>query len=602
MNSFLKNLPNNPGVYQMFAANGNVLYVGKAKDLKKRVSSYYQKTLLSIKTVALMRHVVKVEVIVTGSENEALLLESNLIKQLKPRYNIVLRDDKTYPYIYLSTHHAYARIDFYRGKRRQEDGKYFGPFPSASIVRETLVILQKIFKIRSCSDNFFANRTRPCLQYQIQRCTAPCVGYVTPEDYAQSVRLAELFLEGKNDEIINQLTRKMETASTNLAFEQAAKYRDQLIKLRRIQVSQIISTEGGNIDVVAVKKQQGVACVNMLYVRGGRVIGSKPYFPETPAESIESEIISAFLAQYYLNPIRTSQIPHEIIVSDEPEDRTWLMQVLSQQCGKKINILPKVRQDRYQWLKMAINNAEFALSHHLSTQESYYQRFEALQKVLGLEALPQRIECFDVSHTMGEATVASCVVFNNNGPLKQEYRRFNIKDITKGDDYAALYQAIMRRYLRLKTANKPLPDLLFIDGGKGQLKQAEKVLEELQISSVFMLGIAKGPQRKAGLETLILSTSHQELHLPPDSLALHLIQQVRDEAHRFAITGHQQQRAKKSRSSVLEQIEGVGAKRRMELLRYFGGIQELRSATVDEIAKVKGISQTLARKIFDALH
>lgn len=601
MSDFLKTLPDKPGIYQMYSAIGKILYVGKAKNLKKRVSSYYQQKQQSLKTQTLMRHVVRVEVIVTSNEYEALLLENNLIKKFKPRYNILLRDDKSYPYIYLSTDHSYARIDFYRGKIKKEEGRYFGPYPSVPAVRETLNFIQKIFKIRSCTNTFFANRTRPCLQYQIQRCTAPCVGYISETQYAQSVQLAKLFLEGKNSKIVEELTKKMEAASANLEFEQAVRYRDQLISLRRMQAQQVVSTDKGDVDVVAVLKEQGVACVHMLYIRGGRVIGSKPYFPEIPPESEEIEILSAFLTQYYLNPIRISQIPEMIIINYALEDEGWLEKALSQQANKKIHIFHNVRQERQQWLQMTINNAQLALKNHLSNQITLYQRFETLQKELSLEALPQRMECFDVSHTMGDETVASCVVFDQTGPLKQEYRRFNIHGITKGDDYAALFQALLRRYTRLKTEEMPLPDILLIDGGKGQLAQAEKALEELQVKGVFMLGIAKGPGRKAGLETLILSTGRQEVHLSPDSPALHLLQHIRDEAHRFAITGHRQQRAKKSKQSPLEQIEGVGPQRRLALLRYFGGLQEIRNASVKQIMKVKGISSALAQKILDAL-
>lgn len=585
----------------MINAKGQVLYVGKAKNLKNRVSSYFRSKNLTPKNQVLMPQVDHVEVIVTNSEAEALLLENNLIKKLKPKYNILLRDDKSYPYIYLSSHKKFPSLAVYRGSKKGA-GEYFGPYPSAGSVRETLSLLQKIFKIRSCTDTFFNNRTRPCLQYQIKRCTAPCVNTISLEDYQQSVHHARLFLQGKDQEVIHELMNKMTDASEQRQYELAAKYRDQISSLRRIQEQQYITANKGDIDVIAVVLRENMACVQVLTIRGGRMLGGKAYFPIIPQQANESEIIEEFVRQYYLNQVRSMQIPNIVILSYPFDEEAAIIEYLSEKRGSKVLLLSNVKAQRAQWLNLAIKNASIALDAHLSQKLNQYQRFEALQKALKLENLPNRIECFDISHTMGESTVASCVVFDKSGPVKRDYRRYNISGIQAGDDYAALRQAIMRRYKKLKTAEGVLPDILFIDGGKGQLRQAEEVMEELQIQGVLLVGVAKGPGRKAGLEKLFFPGDKTPVHLPADSLALHVIMHIRDESHRFAITGHRQQQAKKRRISTLEQIEGIGAQRRQALLKRFGGLQELSRVSVEEIMKVPGISKKLAQQIYNTLH
>lgn len=599
--SYLKNTPSLPGVYQMFDANGNILYVGKARNLKKRLASYFSRTITDSKTQTMIEQLGQITVTVTSSDNEALLLESNLIKELKPRYNILLRDDKSYPFLFLTAHTDFPRLDFHRGPRIAP-GLYFGPYPSAAAVRETLATLQKIFKIRQCSDSFFANRSRPCLQYYIKRCTAPCVGYIDPPHYLKNVELAVLFLQGKNTQVIDELVKQMEDASSALDFETAARIRDQIVSLRRIQEKQYIHSYHGNTDVIAISSAAGIAVIYVLTIRSGRLIGSKSYFPNMPKNSSDVEVLSAFLPQYYLNPIRSEALPESVLLNIELPEKEWIQDALSEKLNKKIVFKDQVRGKNRQWIKMASTNAQQVLNSHLAGKASVYRRLEALQKVLGLANIPQRLECFDVSHTMGEATVASCVVFNTEGPLKKDYRRFNIKGITEGDDYAALHQALTRRYTKIKTGEGELPDILFIDGGKGQLHQAEAVLEELQVSGVLLIAIAKGEGRKPGLETLFISGRTEPLHLPHDSLALHLIQQIRDEAHRFAITAHRKKRAKTRTKSLLEEIPGIGAKRRKQLLNQFGGMQELLRASVEDIAKVQGISHSLAQKIYDLLH
>lgn len=596
---FLKHLSNQAGVYQMLGAAGEVLYVGKARNLKKRVSSYFRDQ-SSIKVSSLVKQIKNIEVIVTRSDTEALLLENNLIKKYKPRYNILLRDDKSYPYIVLTDHKEFPRLDFYRGKKR-EKGKYFGPFPSAGAVRDTLNFLQKVFQLRSCQDDFFKNRTRPCLQYQIKRCTAPCVGYITPEDYQQDVNRALMFLEGKNQELVAELAHKMENAAENLDFELAAHYRDQITKLRQIQQPSIMANNDNDVDVFAVQVQNGSACVEVLTIRMGRVLGGKAFFPKIPEQNSAEEILAAFIPQYYLTNPGVHEIPQQIVLSHKIEDAAWIAEALSESAERKIIITTQPRGERARWLEIASRTAHQSLTTHLADRFSVEQRLQALQELLGLENMPQRIECFDISHSQGEATVASCVVYDEQGIKKSDYRRFNIEGVTPGDDYGAMYQALTRRYLHVKTSEGRLPDVLLIDGGKGQLSQAEKVLEELQISEICVVAIAKGPLRKAGFEKLFRSGNHEIIPVHSDSLALHLLQQIRDEAHRFAITGHRGQRAKARKVSSLEAIPGIGAKRRRELLRLFGGLQELKRATVEEIAKVPGISKELAQRIYEAL-
>ncbi len=595
--AFLRSLTSKPGVYRMVDGEGVVLYVGKAGNLKKRVSSYFRSSGLAPKTQALMQQVGNVEVTVTNTEGEALLLENHLIKELRPRYNVLLRDDKSYPYIFISAGEAFPRLAFHRGPKRAQ-GRYFGPYPSAGAVRDSLSLLQKLFPVRQCEDSFFRNRSRPCLQYQIKRCTAPCVGFVDHETYMRDVRHAEWFLEGKSAQVIDELVKRMEAASENLDFEQAARYRDQIQNLRRIAERQYIAGEGGDLDVVACAVEGGMACVQVFFFRAGRNLGNKAFFPQVPAGAEPGEVLEAFMPQYYLD----KEVPPEILISHDFEDAELLARVLAERAQRRVALRPRVRGERARWLQLALHNAEHALAARLASRSGMQQRMEALQEALSLEQVPTRLECFDISHTMGEATVASCVVFGAEGPLKSDYRRFNIADITPGDDYAAMRQALNRRYTRLKKGEGKLPDVLLIDGGKGQVTQARDVLEELQVEGVTIAGVAKGPDRRPGLETLFLSDLQHPIILPQDSAALHLIQQIRDEAHRFAITGHRQRRSRARNTSVLETIPGMGPKRRQVLLKQFGGLREIARAGVEDLASVQGISRDLAQKIYDAFH
>lgn len=598
--TFLANLPTRPGVYRMFDEAGEVLYVGKAKSLKSRVSSYFRTTALDSKTMALVARINNVETTVTGSETEALLLEQSLIKEYRPPYNIVFRDDKSYPYIFLSTEDDYPRLAFHRGAQKRK-GRYFGPFPSAYSVRDSLNILQKVFLVRQCEDTFFKNRTRPCLQYQIKRCSGPCCDLIAKEDYAEDVENAVLFLEGKSNVVMQDYANKMEAASKALEFEKAAHYRDQLGHLRKIQEQQYVVGNQGDIDVLAVVMGPGGVCVLVMFIRGGRMLGNKTYFPKTRLDEDEPAVLTAFLPQYYLGENAGRETPPELVVNAAIEDKLLLEEALTLQAGRKVLISDNVRSHRKRWVQLAETNARQSLGTHLANRNNLEQRFTSLTQALSLDEVPERLECFDISHSSGEATVASCVVFDQNGPLKSDYRRFNIEGITPGDDYAAMSQALSRRYTRIKKGEGKLPDILFIDGGKGQLREAEKIFEELQIEGVTLVGVAKGPTRKAGLESLIVSGG-PELNLPPDAPALHLIQHIRDESHRFAITAHRQRRGKKRTESVLEGIEGVGPKRRRALLRHFGGTAQVQSASVDELAKVEGISKVMADQIYATLH
>lgn len=596
--AFLRNLTTRPGVYRMLGADGCVLYVGKAGNLKKRVASYFRAPGgLPPKTRALMQQVVSVEVTVTNTEGEALLLENHLIKELRPRYNVLLRDDKSYPYIFLSSEDEYPRLTFHRGAKR-EPGRYFGPYPSAGAVRESLSLLQKLFPVRQCENSFFRNRSRPCLQYQIKRCTAPCVGFVERDDYMRDVRHAEMFLEGRSAQVIDELVARMEQASAALEFEQAARYRDQIASLRRVAERQYVAGEGGDLDVVGCVVEAGMACVQVFFFRGGRNLGNKAFFPQIPEDADAGDVLSGFLAQYYLD----KDVPAEILVSRPFADAELLAQVLAERAGRKVALRTRVRGERARWLQMAQSNAEHALHARLASRSGTQQRLEALRDALNLDQVPLRLECFDISHTMGEATVASCVVFGAEGALKSDYRRFNIHDIAPGDDYAAMRQALTRRYTRLKQGESKMPDVLLIDGGKGQVRQARDVLEELQVEGVTIVGVAKGPERRPGLETLFLSDQSTPIILPEDSAALHLIQQIRDEAHRFAITGHRQRRSRARNTSVLETIPGMGPKRRQRLLKQFGGLREIARAGVEDLASVQGISRELAQRIYDAFH
>ena len=598
--AFIKRLPSRPGVYRMFGEDGGILYVGKAKNLKNRVSSYFRSNALDSKTMALVSRIHNVETTVTGSETEALLLEQSLIKESRPPYNIVFRDDKSYPYILLTTADEYPRLAFHRGAQKKK-GRYFGPFPSAYSVRDSLNILQKVFQVRQCEDTFFKNRARPCLQYQIKRCSGPCCDLISPEDYAEDVQHAAMFLEGKNNAVMQAYANKMEDASAKLEFEKAAHFRDQIGHLRKIQEQQYVVGNQGDIDVHAVIINPGGVCVLVMFIRGGRMLGNKTFFPKTRLDENESEVLAAFLPQFYLSGTGGRETPPEVVVNAKIEDKFVLEEALTNQSGHKVMISDNVRSHRKRWVDLAVTNAEQSLGSHMASRNNLQQRFQSLQEALSLEEMPGRLECFDISHTSGEATVASCVVFDQNGPLKSDYRRFNIDGITPGDDYAAMSQALKRRYTRIKKGEGLLPDILFIDGGKGQLSEAEKILEELQIEGVTLVGIAKGPERKAGLETLIVSGG-PEFNMAPDNPGLHLIQHIRDESHRFAITAHRNRRGKKRTESVLEGIDGVGPKRRRALLRHFGGSAQVASAGLEELAKVEGISRILAEHIYATLH
>lgn len=595
--AFLATLTSHPGVYRMLDVRGKVIYVGKARNLKKRVSSYFASKPQTAKTMAMLEQVANVEVTVTGSEIEALLLECNLIKQQRPRYNVMLRDDKSFPYIHLSTGHPFPRFSFYRGAKRLP-GRFFGPYPNAYAVRETLLALQKLFRVRPCEDTFFANRSRPCLQFQIKRCSAPCVGEIAREAYAQDVADAIKVLEGRDQELIGELAQRMDEAATRLEFERAARLRDRIQAVKGIQASQSMNARGdGDLDVIAMAEQAGQVCVSIVFVRGGRNLGTANFFPK-PGIAEREALLASFVTQYYL----AHEAPAEIVVDGEIEEGELVAQSIAQRVSHPVSVRSNVRGQRARWLDMARNNAELGLRMRQTSEATLQAQLQALQHVLGLPAPPQRMECFDISHTMGEATVASCVVFGSEGPLKADYRRFNIEGLTPGDDYGALRQAITRRYARIKRGEVPLPDVLFIDGGENQLAVAREVLNELDIREVALVGVAKGADRKAGQERLFLAGQSAATILPADSAALHLIQRIRDEAHRFAITGHRQRRAKARRESVLEAIAGLGPRKRRDLLQQFGGMQGLKRAGVDDIAHVKGIGEPLAELIFATLH
>ena len=597
--SFLKSLTTRPGVYQMYDAEKKLLYVGKARNLKNRVGSYFRASGLTEKTMALVARIDDIQVTVTSTEVDALLLEHNLIKTQQPPYNILLRDDKSYPYIFLSSQDEYPRLSLHRGAKRRK-GEYFGPYPSAGAVRESLHFLQKVFKMRQCEDSYFKNRSRPCLQHQIGRCTAPCVELVSQEEYAQQVDNTRLFLRGKSQQLMDRLADDMEQSAANLEYEQAAVFRDQLGHLQQVQASQGIEGVTGDLDIAAAIVAGGRACVQVLFVRGARVLGSKTYYPPLRLQENAAQVLAAFIPQYYLGGLRG--IPQEIIVNEAPEDSATLAKALSVQAERAVKLRSKVRDARARWLQLAVQTAETNLQSHLAGRQNVHERLQALQDLLKLPELPGRMECFDISHSSGEATVASCVVFDQNGPRKSDYRKFNIEGITGGDDYAAMQQALERRYKRLKSGEAPLPDILFIDGGKGQVSQAMSVLEELQLTGIEVIGIAKGVTRKAGFETLLDGATGVERQLRGDSPALHLIQHIRDEAHRFAITGHRARRDKARRRSALEDIPGVGAKRRRDLLRHFGSAQAVENANLEELKKIAGISATMAQQIYDHLH
>jgi excinuclease ABC subunit C len=596
--SFLRTLTHRPGVYRMLNDKHKVIYVGKARDLKKRVSSYFHRTQTSAKTAAMMELVAHVEVTVTNTEAEALLLEYTLIKQHKPKFNVILRDDKSYPYIHVSTDHDFPRLRFHRGPRKGK-GRYFGPYPSTSSVRQTLNELQKLFLIRNCRDTFFQNRTRPCLQYQIRRCTGPCVGLVSKDDYAEDIGAAIQFLEGRNRSVTDTFVARMDAASAAQEYEQAARFRDQISRLKEIEARQLVSRSAGkDLDIIGFASNGAIHCVTVLFIRNGAVIGSRDHFPRSQGEVDKQKVLNSFVAQYYLG----RDTPAEIITDTEIEDRELLEAELSARAGRKVAIRNRVRGDRQRWLDMARTNAEQGLNLKVASNATIRRQFAALGEALELEDPPERLECFDVSHTSGEATVASCVVFNMAGPMKSDYRRFNLKPAAAGDDYSAMAEALKRRYARIRKGEVPMPDVLFVDGGKGQLAEAMTVLDELELDWLQVVAVAKGRARKPGAERLFLPGRRSALQLSPDSPALLLVQQIRDEAHRFAIMGHRQRRAKSRNTSRLEQIPGLGPKKRRELLRQFGGLQGVIGAGVDDLVKVRGIGRTLAETIYNDLH
>ncbi|PPK76633.1 excinuclease ABC subunit C [Methylobacter tundripaludum] len=595
--AFLKNLTTRPGIYKMFNDQGEIIYIGKAKNLKNRVSSYFKKQTASTKQQAMVARIANIEVTVTHTEGEALLLECQQIKRHKPRYNICLRDDRSYPYIFLSSEHDFPQITLHRGAKKRK-GKYFGPYPGIGAIKESLKLLQRIFPIRQCDDSIYNNRSRPCLQHQIERCTAPCVGLIDKAAYAQDVDSTVLFLEGKGGLLIDQLIVKMEQAAAKLEYERAAGFRDQILKLRSVLEKHFVHGERGDVDIIACATKAGVACVQVFFIRNGQHLGNKVFFPKITDEHDPAVIVQAFIPQYYLD----KQVPHELIVSHQPEEDELLMEVLAVQAKHAVAISHNVRGERLKWLQMACTNAENSLLSKLSDKQGIYARFLSLQEELGCTELPKRLECFDISHTQGDQTVASCVVFDREGPVKSAYRRFNIEGITGGDDYAAIHQAVFRRFKRLKQGEHTAPDILLIDGGKGQVHEAQKALAELDINNVMIVGVSKGPDRKPGMEKLILVDQEQPIDIKPGASGLLLIQHIRDEAHRFAITGHRQRRGKAKKQSAMEAIPGLGPKRRQILLKQFGGLQGISQAGVDALCSVDGISRHLAQRIYELFH
>ena len=597
---FLALLPSLPGVYRMKNAKGVVIYVGKARDLKKRVSSYFVKRHASPRTTLMVSYIMAIETTVTRSESEALLLENNLIKSLAPRYNVLFRDDKSYPYI-MVTGHAFPQIRFYRGAHTKPN-RYFGPFPSTWAVRETLQHLQKVFKLRTCDDSVYNHRSRPCLLHQIGRCSAPCVGLVDMASYQRDINNAELFLLGKENEVLDQLNQKMEAAATTLQFEMAAGFRDQIRSLQRVLTKQFVeSSSERDVDVIAAAEVFGTWCVNLVMIRGGRHLGDKSFFPGNAGDADLQLILNAFIAQHYI----TQTPPAQLIIDGNLDTSEW-QDTLSEIAGHRVTVVTRPTGDGKKWMAMASKNAGFAIEQRLAETASQEKRLLSMREVLQMDSL-ERVECFDISHTMGEATVASCVVFDGGAMQPSQYRLYNIAGITPGDDYAAMRDVLLRRYKKIvdrpaDEANSRLaPDLVLIDGGKGQLGIAEEVMNELGLGDIQLIGVAKGEERKPGLETLIFGGSRRELHLPKDNAGFHLIQQIRDEAHRFAITGHRARRAKKRNSSRLEDIIGVGPKRRKALLAQFGGLQGVISASIDDLASVEGISRYMAETIYNEL-
>ena len=595
---FLKSVPHQPGVYRMLNAAEQVIYVGKAKDLRARLNSYFRANVDSVKTRSLVNQIAQVEFTLTHSETEALILENNLIKQYMPRYNVLLRDDKSYPYI-LITSHKHPRISSHRGPRKVA-GQYFGPYPNAGAVWQSLKTLQKIFPIRQCEDGFYRARTRPCLQYQLKLCSAPCVGKISDDDYQQQVRLASLFLQGKDQQVIDNLVQDMAAASDDLRFEVAAQLRDKIIALRKVQEQQSVSGEHDELDVIGFAYSHGVAAIHVLFIRDKKVLGSKTYFPKVPAETTDKEILSAFLLQFYLDGYGTQQMPKEIVLADELPEAENVAAAISEIAGRKVRIIHAKRGEKAQYLSLAEKNARQACDNRQSLAQKMALRYQELQQLLQLVSPIERMECFDISHTMGQATIASCVVFDGQGPHKAEYRRYNVSGITAGDDYAAMRFALDKRYSKLQDQTK-IPDVIFIDGGQGQLNIAIEQFSHWPHEKMpLLVGVAKGTSRKPGLETLVLAQSGRSINLASDAPALHLIQQIRDEAHRFAITGHRNKRGKALVKSPLEQVKGIGEKRRQALLQYLGGLQGVMRASVAELSSVPGISKAQAEKIYQA--
>jgi excinuclease ABC subunit C len=594
--TLIAGLPHQPGVYRMLDAGHNVLYVGKARDLRKRVASYFQKSDHGPRTQIMLSQVAGVEVTVTSSEGEALLLENNLIKSLAPRYNILFRDDKSYPYLMIGGGQC-PRLGFHRGAL-DPDNTYYGPFPSASAVRESIQLLQKVFRLRTCEDSVFQNRSRPCLLHQIRRCSAPCVGLIGPEEYGADVKNAALFMEGREDDVLTRLADRMQEASDRHEYERAAIHRDQIKSLSGVQQTQYVDTaKSADVDAVACVMESDVACVNLVMVRNGRYLGDRSFFPEHAEAHSPDDVVGAFLAQHYLQAPAPS-----VIVIEAGAGVDDLAAVLTQHAGRPVQIVTRPQTERRAWLEMAARNAELALAQRTRERGTQESRLAAMREALALSPGVQRIECFDVSHTMGEAPVAACVIYDQLRMRNGEYRRYNITGVTPGDDYGALRSALQRRYERVTRGEGIVPDLLLIDGGKGQVAVAKEVLAELGLSDVYLIGVAKGPERKPGREELVLAAGERTIRLPSDHPGLHLIQQIRDEAHRFAITGHRARRAKARVTSTLEGIPGVGAKRRRQLLERFGGLRGVASASIEDLAQVEGISRILAERIYRDLH
>lgn len=596
---FVKDLTNQPGVYRMYNAKQEVIYVGKAKNLQRRVASYFRAQIDSVKTRSLVKQIAHMDVTVVHSETEAFILENNYIKKYKPRYNVLLRDDKSYPFIFLSAH-QHPRLGIHRGSRKPP-GEYFGPYPSAWAVRESLRTMQRIFPIRQCEDSYYRARSRPCLQYQLKRCSAPCVsGHISAQDYAEQVNYVRLFLQGKNQQVIDALVAQMEQASANLEFEKAAVRRDQINALRTVSEQQGVSGEQQELDVFGFAYRNGIASIQGLFVRDNMLLGSKAFYPKVPTEMGREEVFQAFLLQFYLAGNKT--IPAQIVLPLKLAEEQQIVQLLSAEAGHKVRFFQGVREEKRRYLQLANTNAEQALQAQQNNQKALFARYLQLEQVLDFERPVQRMECFDISHTSGQQTVASCVVFNRDGPYKADYRRYNIEGITPGDDYAAMAQALQRRYKHVADDEK-VPDILFIDGGKGQLAQAESFFTDWKhAKKPLLVGVAKGTSRKPGLETLILAGNYETVPMAADSPALHLIQHIRDESHRFAIAGHRHRRQKAKNTSTLESIPGIGVKKRQALLKYMGGLQGVTNASKAQLAKVPGISAELAEMIYDHLH